>query len=261
MPFPASDRVIYGKNPLVAVTFVARFSRLLEVDTELPTQFQKKILADYPLLEERDLMRFTLAQNAADAVASPERAKVYDFLSADKSWKTSLASDNIALTVSPRYENWETFRDRLKALLKHFLDVYSGVFVTRIGLRYQNLIVREKLALDGVAWANLFKAHFAGELGDAAFSEDDYLLRQCFLRLRLENGDTAQLTHGTVLSEDTKTNAYRLDGDYYNETHAKAEVDGIIETATRLNANSGKAFRWAISERLHVAMEPSSAHV
>jgi uncharacterized protein (TIGR04255 family) len=199
MPFPASERVIYDRNPLVGVTFHARFSRLLEVDSELPTTFQKAILSDYPLLEEREIYRITVSNNASDNAPTSERGKIYDFLSEEKIWKASLGSDSIALTTS-KYRTWEDFRARLTSLLNHFWSVYQVPYFTRIGLKYQNMLVREDLELAGVPWKELLGAHFASELTDNAFSEDEYQIRQSYFRILLDNKDSVQVTHGLAVS-------------------------------------------------------------
>lgn len=259
MPLPNVDRVIYDRNPLVGVTFHARFSRLLEVDSELPTAFQKKVLPRYPLLEEREVMRFTVPTGPTEIPGPSEnRGKVYEFISEDKIWKISLSSDYLTLNTT-RYRKWEEFRDKLQDMLQDFLLVYEMPIFTRIGLKYQNVIDRTKLGLEDQHWAQILKPHVAGEFADKSFEEKDFLARQCSFRVRLGSGDNVQVTHGIVRNTESNVMAYRFDGDFYNEDQAKADIDGIVETTNRLNANSGRLFHWAIEDQLHAAMGPKPA--
>ena len=48
------DRVRYTKNPLVEVVAQVRFPRILEIDDQLPSDFQRALRQDYPLLEVQE---------------------------------------------------------------------------------------------------------------------------------------------------------------------------------------------------------------
>jgi uncharacterized protein (TIGR04255 family) len=255
--FPDFTRVVYGKNPLTTVSFQANFGRLLEIDTVLPANFQKGIIAEYPLLEERDVYRITIEQRPNEPVSTPtdSKGRIYDFLSSDKTWKVTLASDYIALSTS-KYEKWEAFQGKLRIVLEQFFLAYTVPLFVRIGLRYQNVIDRDKLGLETVPWHDLLRPHIAGEFGDTSIPEDKYTSRQASFRLNLGDKDFALVTHGLVRNRTTNQLGYRLEGDYSNIAPGGAEIDATLNTAYRLNGYSGRVFRWAITDRLHEAMEP-----
>jgi hypothetical protein len=49
------------------------------------------------------------------------------------------------------------------------------------------------------------------------------------------------------------------DSDFFNEEQRTADTNDALQIADRLHANSGRFFRWCISDALHLAMEPSDA--
>lgn len=256
MPLPDYNRVIYQKNPLVEVVFEARFPRLLAIETELPVEFQKKVTQLYPLYEQRQLIQITLAANAGDGRSPTEmQGRSHVFQTLDKVWSVSLTAGSIALTTQ-KYVKWEDFRDRLVHVLASFLSTYQPPVFTRIGLRYQDVIDREAIGVASRSWKELLKPHVGGELGVGEFAEADVVSRQSLATIRLEHGDLLQLKHGLVQHNESKKVAYLIDSDFYNEQNQLVNTDGIRAIAERLHTNSGRLFRWCISDTLHNAMEP-----
>jgi uncharacterized protein (TIGR04255 family) len=60
MPIPHRQRVTFTPNPLVEVVTQFAFPTLLEVDAELPVQFQKNLRQQYPILEAGKVIQVTL---------------------------------------------------------------------------------------------------------------------------------------------------------------------------------------------------------
>ncbi len=52
MPFPESERVVYGENPLVEVICQLKFPPILDISTAEPAAFQNKVRKLYPLYEK-----------------------------------------------------------------------------------------------------------------------------------------------------------------------------------------------------------------
>src|SRR5713101_6044071 len=100
MPFPHSEREIYGRNPLEEVVCQLRFPAILEIAAEQPAKFQNKVRRQYPLFEidrpgispdipwPKEIAEFIgklpVAQSAGDAT--------YKFLTEDSNRFISLTS-------------------------------------------------------------------------------------------------------------------------------------------------------------------------
>jgi len=75
------------------------------------------------------------------------------------------------------------------------------------------------------------------------------------LRISLgQVGDTLNLQYGLAEMADEDQRCYLLDFDYFLDE--KTEIEGAKNVISRLYGYSGPAFQWAISRRLHEAMEP-----
>ena len=153
MLFPETPRIIYQNNPLVEVICQLRFPLLLRIDTELPADFQEALREEYPKLKVEKSVSFTLPVQENIPAASGVK---YEFASEEEDpiWKVVLANNFLALTTQ-RYQRWEAFRERLEKLITTLAEIYRPNFFTRIGLRYQDLIVRSKLELRGYSWTDI----------------------------------------------------------------------------------------------------------
>jgi uncharacterized protein (TIGR04255 family) len=259
MPFPAVKRVIYDKNPLAEVIFQARFPRFLPIDAEPPVEFQRRLIADYPNYEQRNVVQILFASTQEGRpLPSEVTGRMHLFSSKDRLWSVTLVGDYFSVSTK-RYERWEEFRGRMEAVLKILLGIYQFQIFTRLGLRYQDVISRERLGLETKKWSELLQPYIAGELTTKQSAEDVIISRETVLTMKLDSGDALLFRHGLVLHAQTQKVAYLLDSDFFNEEQRTADVDGTLKVADRLHANSGQFFRWCITDALHAAMDPRDA--
>ena len=257
MPFPESPRVLYGKTPLTVVICQVRFPPVLKIESQVPAGFQERIRATYPLLDEANEVPAGLPPEVARlmGMALTEKGrKEWKFLSEDRQWAAVLARDFVALTTD-HYSRWEEFRQHL-ALLLEALDVeYHPSFATRVGLRYQNLIVRSELNLDGVPWSELLMPHIAAEYCSAEIADEiQEVSRRVVIELEEQTG-LAHLRHGSARQQGEDEQAYSLDADLF--AAEKMEIPDVLARLDVFNRVAARLFRWCITERLHNAMEPA----
>jgi uncharacterized protein (TIGR04255 family) len=260
-PLPASQRVVYERNPLIEVICQVRFPPVLRIVAEPPAEFQERIRGEYPLMNEKWPDAIELPQGipalVADVVknALPKGKLVgYDFASADEKWKVSLTREFLALTTTT-YRRWEEFRTHLHEPLNALMEIYTPAFFNRVGLRYQDLIRRSALGLGPeTAWADLLKPHVAGILAvpELAASVDDALSQTvinfpCFR-------SKVRINYGIVQAADSKEDCYLIDSDFFTDERTNSsDVHTILDY---FNRQSGRLFHWCIQDRLHAAMEP-----
>src|SRR5215211_2072469 len=150
MPFPEAPRVIYAHNPLVEVVCQFRFPPNLSIETELPANFQKNISKAYPLYTEKLELQIKMPEQADSEINQfinlpfpTINRKNHQFLSSDEKWKINLTRDFIAFSTVA-YTRWEEFKEHLISPFELFVKIYEPPFLTRIGLRYRDVIVRSK---------------------------------------------------------------------------------------------------------------------
>jgi uncharacterized protein (TIGR04255 family) len=263
MPFPESERVIYGKNPLTEVICQLRFPTILRIGTEQVADFQDRIRQDYPLYEARGpSVQFPdLPEQFAPIVASmqlPKTAQVvtHRFSTVDNSRAISLSQDFVAL-VESRYERWESFRDEMRKGETALRNVYKPAFYSRIGLRYRDMIMRSSLGLSGVPWKELLKPHVLGVLGEDGIADQVRVLRtETLIAIPDIPHSQVKIIHGVFEDAATKEECYSIDSDF--STHRKGDTSDPFEVLDRFHRLAGCLFRWTITDNLHTAMEPST---
>jgi uncharacterized protein (TIGR04255 family) len=253
MRFPEVQRVIYGKSPLIEVAFQVRFPRFLTIETEPPSEFQRLIISDFPIYEQRQVFQFSIS--TFNSERSEAHSKIHAFQTPDRNYTVMLSSDNLAIT-SARYERWENFIAVVRQALDAFHQTYRLPIFNRLGLRYVNVINRADLGLAETAWRELLQPHIAGDFLGPTVNETDFLAKNTAVTLKIEDGDHLLLRHGLVTQTETKALAYLIDSDFYNEEQRNAGLDATVAVANRLHTNAGRLFKWCISDVLHNAMDP-----
>lgn len=257
MNLPEFERVIYSRNPLVEVVCQLRFPPILKISHQEPIEFQDEVRLKYPLFETS---QFQITPELLKQFGLPLQHDVsYNFKSEDKRWNLSIAKDFIALTTSS-YERFEHFKQRLIEAVEIFERIYNPSFYTRVGLRYQDLIIRSRLNLEDKNWSDLISDKFLPELHDVDLASSiETIMKNISL---VEKDGKITLNHGLVPINDqiNKINeiAYLFDADFYTEQ--KIELNGDVwNVLNKFNQSAGKLFRWSITDTLHSALQPQSA--
>jgi uncharacterized protein (TIGR04255 family) len=257
MLFPQSDRVIYAKNPLIQVICQLKFPPILRINTELPITFQERLKQEYPFFQEKPEITMPLPGVLGQVrevieSSSPGKPSGYDFISADQHWTASLTRDFLALSTND-YLNWHDFATRLDEVKTIFEDMYSPPFYSRIGLRYQDVIRRSELGLEGAAWSDLIQIHLAGELASPQLGESIEEIFQQFVSRLPRYNSQVRVQHGLVIAQDgTNERCYLIDNDFFISQRTELKDAGDI--LTYFNQENGNFFRSVITEKLKTAL-------
>ena len=263
MPFPKTERVIYRKNPLKLVLCQLKFPAILRIDKEVPADFQEKIRHEFPLFQEVDDTANSLPENLAQIIPpeildllSTRSNRRFQFMSKDEKWIIGLTREFVAIETT-QYTRWEEFRDYLELLLNALVEIYNPAFLTRIGLRYQNVIDRRALGMEDVAWRDLL-ADFV--LGQLALDEtlDKVTEHHGSTRIQLnDEEDFVRIQHGLVMDKavDSPHIMYLLDYDFHS--NKETETEDAISKLNEYNTLNRRLFRWCIRDELHDAMDPA----
>jgi uncharacterized protein (TIGR04255 family) len=259
MPFPEAQRVVYSQNPLVGVTCQLRFPPILRIDSEVPAAYQERIRASFPLFSEESVslpldLPAEISQLLKANIPTQASRKAWKFASADNKWSLVLTRDSIALSAQ-EYRRWEEFEAKLRETYEPFFESYHPSFLTRIGLRYSNIIDREKLKLGQVPWKDLLQPHIAAEYSSEEIA-DSIEDAQHQVVVLLPNGQgKLGLRHGTARRVESTETLYVVDNDFFIDQ--RTEVRDVFNRLTSFNRLAGHLFRWIITDRLHDAMEPT----
>jgi uncharacterized protein (TIGR04255 family) len=86
-------------------------------------------------------------------------------------------------------------------------------------------------------------------------SEDEFIDVQSLFTYRLDRTNAmARVRHGLARRQNLDELSYLIDADFFSEE--PTEVGDALGKLDLFNRESGRLFRWCITEDLHRAMEP-----
>jgi uncharacterized protein (TIGR04255 family) len=260
VPFPDRGRVVYGQNPLEEVLCQLRFPPILKIDAGVPAGFQDRIREEYPLYREPDV-GLSLPTGVPQEIVQMLRSRLTgaaitrQFLTDDEKWTVTLNREFLALSTTA-YKRWEEFQNHLDGPLRALIEEFSPPFVTRIGLRYRNVIRRSRFGAADLGWQDLLAPQIACGLAtpevNTHIQQDAH---QVLIRLEGIAGQV-WLRHGLTKDNDDSEAVYNIDTDFFTEQ--KAGLKDVIPTLAELNKRARRLFRWCISDALHQRMEPET---
>jgi uncharacterized protein (TIGR04255 family) len=254
MTFPRSPRVRYGHSPLVEVICQLRFPPILRIDRDAPVELQDALRADLPSYQRFDISPLAIVSAGQQVALPPEnvdRRVEHVFLSADGQQRTTLGRDFVA-TSSLSYPGWEAFERYLRNAVTAIEAVYRPAHFVRVGLRYQNVIRRRELGLEGRAWRELLRPAVAGLLAEIEPASPLPFQMVTEAIYQFDGPLRARIAHGLVQAEDQE--CYLIDSDFFFEgQHSLLEVQDQLDV---LHEQAGSAFRWCIQDALHEALQP-----
>jgi len=261
MPFPNFPRFIYKKNPLISVICQIKFPTILKIDTEAPSEFQEIIRDEFPIYKETIEIGpeippelASIAPSEAKELLSKKTNNNFEFISANEKWKINLTNNFLALTTF-EYTQWENFRDHLEIPLQALIDVYKPKFITRIGLRYRDIIKRSNIEMKEISWDELLQPHISGALMDTNINEKILLSTLTNLVIQLPDSESiVRIVHGLVQEKNDEENSYMIDSDFF--TDKRTEINDAMDRLEFFNRRGHRLIRWCITDRLHTAMEP-----
>ena len=263
MLFPESERVLYKNNPLVEVICQLRYPTILRIREGQLADFQDRVRKGYPIYSEQE-PSIEVPQQAPKEFAAiieqmnipiiPPMLVIHRFSTKDSQRFISLRDEFIALAET-KYERWESFIEEVMKIESALKEVYEPAFYSRIGLRYRDIISRRDLKLTDVGWQDLLKPHIIAELGDKEMSGAiSRIQTRAIIKIPEIPDGQIVLRHGLITKNGSDEQCYLIDADFSVER--KGGVNEPFKILDRFHWLAGRLFRWAISERLHEAMEP-----
>lgn len=263
------EHVRYAHNPLAEVICQVRFSHAPALVESLPENLGQPLAKlGYTQFSEEQIFSVSIAfpgnEEGANSGTKMPTAKVFHLASATEAYKVSISADFVALTCA-KYVSWEDFRPRFVAAYSLIRSVVYGAFPVRIGLRYKDLIERESLGLEGVAWHKLIAPFLLGPLSLNALSDDgdnsEDAIGAFVTQSTLQLDDCGLVLQGALLrSSADDRRAFLIDSDFFIENadpNAFKDDSDLISSLDVLHHNAGSLFRQGITKELHDALDPS----
>ena len=266
------ERVEYRHNPLAEVLCQVRFpfdARLAEGIPENLAQALAQL--GYTVRSEEQAFNISVALPVQDSdplkTTREATQKIVHFSSMTELYKVSLSAEYVALTCT-KYTAWADFLPKLLSAYRAVLGALGSVFPIRVGLRYKDVISRERegLGLAGVPWSELIQPFLLGPLRDHALSDapENKSMEEAVVGFVTQStvrlAECGLVLQGALLrsAEDPSKTAFLIDSDFFAENDDPAVLDDESKLTTLLNVlhhNAGSLFERSITRRLHAALK------
>ena len=260
MPFPFSEREVYEVNPLNEVICQIRYPTILKVAAERPFEFQDAIRDAYPLYEERtpstglppQLQEGIGQLMAALPLPVPPGLREHHFFTEDRARSISLTQEFIAV-IESNYTRWENFRGSIRKAEGTFHQKYQPAFYQRVGLRYVDVLARNKFGMSDVPWSCLLNQSLMGMLGDSILNQEvRELTTEVLLSIPNVEDGYVRIKHGLATDQSSNEQVYLIDSDFF--TNRRSDSDGALHDLDIFNRLGGYLFRWATTPKLRNAL-------
>ncbi|MEW6348865.1 MAG: TIGR04255 family protein [Thermodesulfobacteriota bacterium] len=263
MLFPEAPRVVYRKNPLDLVVTQLRFPPILRISRDSPADFQERIRDQFPNYSKTQ--ELTLEMPFSPLVFSGGGGGIrpaledygcrHQFISEDGKRKITLGQDTLSF-MTREYERWETFSSVLMMAFDALCELYRPKHFLRVGLRYVDVLRRERLRLNGTPWTKLLRPSILGIMGeDITVGDVKRFENQCELDLDNSQGRIRMRTFCgkyPAMGEEV----FVIDSDFF--VTGKIVGEEAMNRLDFLNQQASRLIRWCITDDLHQAMEPES---
>lgn len=206
---PTQPHKVFERNPLVAVVVELRFFPILKLADKI-ADFQDQVRSTFPAFQDVTRQLVNL-QPAGPIEVRNER--LFNFVKADESSTLSLSTSTLVLE-SRRHERREHFMNDVRVGIDALSKLCGPVVPTRLGLRYVDVIDKERIERDlgrSTSWPKLISDPFLAVPTDLA--DLDGTLFACEVSSSMPNG--GQTVRYGLVQEGDKRTKFRLDVDRY----------------------------------------------
>lgn len=239
---PATDLKHLKGAPLRLALAQVRFAPVHAIEKrDRVADFQEQLADSYlardPQVPQTLTIQFgPLPSPPAPSAFAPEL--VWPFEDRERGWSVSLSSSSLALEAST-YDDFDDFLAEFQSVLSALIATFDPRECSRVGLRYINEIVDERLRENGGLLV-LLRRELVSPVGTELGS--DLLGSLCELRFR-ETLGTLVLRHGLI-----RTDAYLLDYDYFKEENDAFNGEIVTKTVESFHDVIERLFVWCLSD-------------
>lgn len=212
---PSQPHRVFERNPLVAVVVELRFFTILKVPDRI-ADYQDRLRGTFPIFREVTQQLVKLGPAPVEVKAE----KLFNFAKPDEAAVLTLSTASLSLEAR-RHERREHFISDAKLGLDSLAAVYGSIVINRLGLRYVNVVDRQRVEQDlqrPTSWDALLTNRFTSVPTGLADSKDT--LFACEVASPMLSGGAQTVRYGLMRDVDTQVK-FRLDVDRY--------VEGVID--------------------------------
>jgi uncharacterized protein (TIGR04255 family) len=233
---PPQTHRVFERNPLVAVIVELRFHPILRIPNEVAA-YQDQVRAAFPAFEQATRQMI----NLGPAPVAVHSENFFAFAKASGDSTLTLSKSSLSLESRHHERREQLFAD-VKVGIDALVRVFGSVAPIRLGLRYVNVIDRERIAADlsrPTSWDRLLSERFSSVPGGVA--DLDGTLFACEVASSVLEGGVQTARYGLIKDGEDRAK-FRLDVDRYQEG-----IFDLTNLVPRLNAFADDIFAFFIA--------------
>lgn len=238
---PATDLKHLERAPLRVALAQVRFAPVHAIEKrDRVADFQEQLADSYVARDPQIPQTLTIQFGALPTPPPPSAFSpelVWPFEDRERGWSVLLSSSSLALEAST-YDDFDDFLAEFQSVLSALIATFDPRECSRLGLRYINEIVDERLG-QNEGLLTLLRRELVSPVGTELGA--DVLGSLCELRFREALG-TLVLRHGLI-----RTDTYLLDYDYFKEEADAFNGEIITKTIESFHDVIERLFAWCLS--------------
>lgn len=252
--------VILKKNSLIQVVCMLRFPSLLEIEQNLPVNFQKPLRDLFPKSAQTQEPDDTVNINLPPANRMPgafilQQRKNYQFTSSDTLSSVGLTKDYVAVMTSA-YSGWDNFKENICVVLHSLHDAYDIQLFSHIELRYVNLITKQQYNLpQDTPWSELISPQLVGLL-DTSGAGGTIYSSETSLYISYPDSQEQIFSHVGNVFNPQKEPAFVIDCNAFLPISVNSGQ--VLNVLDSLHEKSHSFLNYSLTEKMYKLMEPES---
>jgi uncharacterized protein (TIGR04255 family) len=239
---PTTDLKHLERAPLRVALAQVRFAPVHAIEKRARVaDFQERLADSYVARDPQVPQTLTIQFGPSPTPPAPSAFApelVWPFDDRERGWSVSLSSSSLALEANT-YDDFDEYLAEFQSVLSALVATFNPRECSRLGLRYINEIVDERLR-HNEGLLVLLRRELVSPVGSELGS--DLLGSLCELRFR-ETLGTLVLRHGLI-----RTDTYLLDYDYFNEKSDAFNGETITKTVESFHDTIERLFVWCLSD-------------
>lgn len=229
-----------SNQPLIFVLAEFRFTEIMSMANYV-SNIQETLRHSYPFLEEQHSQEVNITNEGLEINQSPQWALI------GKNKLNAIVLDSKRLIfVTSDYQRFEDFQAKCKEVLKVLIELANPTLLTRVGLRYADLIVSKNESIDVIDYVqpSILENSFLNEIGDIAIQTNETTIEtnEGVMTARSMYGKSNLSTWPDIVnlpiklaSQDETSERIILDFDHVWQSNLEKPLSKTIEEALDFN--------------------------
>jgi uncharacterized protein (TIGR04255 family) len=243
---------MYKNAPLTEAVCEVRFSADSQWDLAMPGLLYEQLRNDFPIRKPMHLLQAQIGQTAQGLQQALRAIEFLEFSNDSASSLVRVGPNILSIHNHGVYPGWTKFCPLIEGTLQTYVKVAAPKEIERIGLRFVNKIHVPSEVIDLEEYFNFFP-HIGKDLPQVL---GPYMMG---VEFPYDEGATVlRLELAAEATENPKTNASRLDLDYFSSRPGSVTLSNVGQWLKTAHERIEDAFEACVTEKLRALFDEAN---